>query len=83
MRIALQCDNIHQGQPDCPWMDKLLPYRADEGIHRKVQAVAKTRRRLYKQSNGDVVNYLLSPEILAIRKGDRPVLVNPLEYYLR
>ena len=47
------------------------------------EPVANTRLGLYKQSNGDVVNYLLSPTILAIRKGDRPGLANPLVYYLR
>ena len=43
MRGALQCDNIHQGQPDCPWMDKLLPYREYEGIHWQVWTVAETQ----------------------------------------
>ena len=61
-------------------LNRKLPYHfSDERIF----AVANTRLGLYKQSNGDVVNYLLSPEILAIKKGDRPGLVNPLEYYLR
>ena len=61
-------------------LNRKLPYHfSDERIF----AVANTRQGLYKQSNGDVVNYLLSAEILAIRKGDRPGLVNPLEYYLR
>lgn len=61
-------------------LNRKLPYHfSDERIF----AVANSRLGLYKQSNGDVVNYLLSPEILAIRKGDRHGLVNPLEYYLR
>ena len=61
-------------------LNRKLPYHfSDERIF----AVANTRLGLYKQSNGDVINYLLSPEILAIKKGDRPGLVNPLEYYLR
>lgn len=38
---------------------------------------------IVQASIGDVVNYLLSPEILAMRKGDRPGMVNLLEYYLR
>ncbi|WP_438841629.1 group II intron maturase-specific domain-containing protein [Enterococcus sp. AZ034] len=45
--------------------------------------VANTRLGWYRQCGMSVVNFILSPKILAIRKGDRPGLVNPLEYYLR
>ena len=44
--------------------------------------VANSRLGWYRRSGMYVVNYLLSPKILAIRKKDRPGLVNPLEYYL-
>lgn len=57
----------------------MLHYFSDERIF----AAANTRLGLYKRSIGDVVNYLLSPEILAMRKEDKPGMVNPLEYYLR
>jgi group II intron reverse transcriptase/maturase len=44
--------------------------------------VANSRLGWYRRSGMYVVNYLLSPKVLAIRKKDRPGLVNPLEYYL-
>ena len=47
-----------------------------------ILSVANSRLGWYKRANGDVVNFLLSARILAMRKGDRPGLVNPLEYYL-
>ena len=50
--------------------------------HEDIFKVANSRKGLYARSNGDVVNFILSPKILAIKSGDRPGLVNPLEYYL-
>lgn len=44
--------------------------------------VANSRLGWFRRCGMDVVNYLLSPKILAIKKADRPGLVNPLEYYL-
>lgn len=44
--------------------------------------VANSRLGWYRRSGMDVVNYILSPKILAIKKKERPGLVNPLEYYL-
>lgn len=46
--------------------------------------VANTRLGLYRQCGLNVMNYLLSPKVLAVRneKENRPGLVNPLEYYL-
>lgn len=44
--------------------------------------VANTRKGIYAQCNGNVINFILNPTILAIGKGNRPGLVNPLEYYL-
>lgn len=61
-------------------LNKKLPYKfSDEQIY----SVANTRLGWYKRANGNVVNFLLNADILAIRKGSRPGLVNPLEYYLR
>jgi len=45
--------------------------------------VANSRLGWYKRANGNVVNFLLNPQILAMKKGERLGLVNPLEYYLR
>ena len=50
----------------------------DEDIHK----TANTRLGLYKRSTGHVINYLLSPKVLGIKKADRPGLVDPLNYYL-
>ena len=50
--------------------------------HEDIFKVANSRKGLYARVNGDVVNFILSPKILAIKSGDRPGLVNPLEYYL-
>lgn len=58
--------------------NKLSCHFTDEQIF----SVANTRLGLYRQANGHVVNFLLSPKILAIKKEDRPGLVNPLNYYL-
>ena len=50
--------------------------------HEDIFKVANSRKGLYARATGDVVNFILSPKILAIKSGDRPGLVNPLEYYL-
>lgn len=61
-------------------LNAILPYHfTDEQIY----SVANSRLGWYRQAVGRVSNFLLNAEILAIRKGDRPGLVNPLEYYLR
>lgn len=60
-------------------LNRKLPYKfSDE----KIYAVANTRLGLYKQANGNVVNFLLNDKILAMKKEGRPGLVNPLTYYL-
>lgn len=51
---------------------------SDEDIHK----VANSRLGWYKRSRGNVINYLLNPKVLGIKKADRPGLVDPLEYYL-
>ena len=50
--------------------------------HEDIFKVANSRKGLYARANGDVVNFILSPKILAIKSVDRPGLVIPLEYYL-
>lgn len=61
-------------------LNRKLPYKfSDEQIY----SVANSRLGLYKRATGNVANFLLNQDILAIRKGNRPVLVNPLDYYLR
>lgn len=49
----------------------------DEDIHK----TANTRLGLYKRCTGNVINYLLSPKVLGIKKAERPGLIDPLEYY--
>lgn len=61
-------------------LNRKLPYHfSDEQIY----SVANSRLGWYKRANGNVVNFLLNADILAMRKGNRPGLVNPLGYYLR
>ena len=45
--------------------------------------VANTRLGLYRQCGLSVVNFTLTPRVLALPKAKRPALVNSLEYYLR
>lgn len=47
-----------------------------------IRKVANARIGWYKRSAGQVVNFLLSPQVLGIKKVDRPGLVDPLEYYI-
>ena len=51
---------------------------SDESIFK----VANSRLGWYSRGGGDVINYLLSPKVLAIAQKDRPGLVDPLAYYL-
>lgn len=44
---------------------------------------ANTRLGWYRRSAMNIVNFALSPKILGIKKGDRPGLVHPLDYYLK
>ena len=44
---------------------------------------ANTRLGWYRRSGLNIVNYIISPNVLAMQKGDRPGLVNPLNYYLK
>ena len=61
-------------------LNKKMPYHFTE---EQIYSVANSRLGWYKRANGNVVNFLLNPQVLAIKKGKRLGLVNPLEYYLR
>lgn len=50
--------------------------------HDDIFKCANSRLGWYRRSTGNIVNFLLSPIVLGIEKGDRPGLVNPLIYYL-
>ena len=50
--------------------------------HEDIFKCANSRLGWYRRSTGNIVNFLLSPIVLGIKKGDRPGLVNPLIYYL-
>lgn len=43
---------------------------------------ANTRLGWYKRANGNIVNFLLSPKVLAMKNKDRPGLVDPMQCYL-
>ena len=61
-------------------LNEKLPYQFSDV---QINAVVKSRLGWYKRANGNVVNFLLNGDILAMRKGERPRLVNPFEYGLR
>ena len=48
----------------------------------KIYSAANSRKGWFPRSNGDTVNYLITPDVLATRKKDRPGLIDPLKYYL-
>ena len=50
--------------------------------HDDIFKCANSRLGWYRRSTGNIVNFLLSPTVLGIEKGDRLGLVNPLIYYL-
>ena len=51
--------------------------------HESIFKVANSRLGWYKRSNGDVVNFILSPTLLETKIKDGAGLLNPLDYYLR
>lgn len=67
------------------WYCKVFGFVFEEEALYKV---ANSRKGLYAQCNGDVINYILSPKVLGTklkRKGGGtvyPGLVDPLAYYL-
>ena len=67
------------------WYCTMFGFRfGDEALFK----VANSRQGLYRQCNGDVINYILSPKVLGMKlkcKGNvtvYPGLVDPLAYYL-
>ena len=61
-------------------LNRKLPYKFNE---EQIYSVANSRLGWYRRATGNVVNFLLNADILAINKGERPGLGNPLKYYLR
>ncbi len=49
----------------------------------EVYKVANSRLGWYRMCGMQVANFILNSTILAVKKKDRPGLVNPLQYYLR
>ena len=47
-----------------------------------IRKVSGSRLGWYRRCGLSTANYLLSPQVLAMKRADRPGLVNPLEYYL-
>ena len=60
-------------------LNKKLPYCFTD---KQIYSVANSRLGWYRRATGNTVSFLLNADVLAIRKGNRPGLVNPLEYYL-
>ena len=60
-------------------LNKALKYKFD---NEEIYKVANSRLGWYRRCGMNVVNFLLSPKVLAIKKKDRPGLVEPLKYYL-
>ncbi len=61
-------------------LNKMFDCRiSDEEIY----ACANTRLGIYRQTSLRTANFLISPKVLAIKRADKPGLINPLEYYLR
>ena len=53
-----------------------------KSTHDDIFKCANSRLGWYRRSTGNIVNFILAPTVLGIKKGDRPGLVNPLIYYL-
>lgn len=49
----------------------------------EIYKCANTRLGWYRRSGMNIVNFTLSPKVLGIKKGKRPGLVHPLNYYLK
>lgn len=47
----------------------------------QIRQVANSRLGIYRQCGMSVVNFLLSPEVLEKKIGNKPALINPLKYY--
>lgn len=64
-------------------LQKLKKFLNSDVTDEDIYFTANTRLGLYRQAGMETVNFLLTPYVLGLRNGDRPGLVNPLEYYLR
>ena len=60
-------------------LNKISKYNFNEEA---IYKVSNSRLGWYRRCGMDIVNFLLSSKILAIKKKDRPGLVDPLKYYL-
>lgn len=85
LRHKVRCIIIKQ------WKTPKTIYRKLYGFNKELNypfsdeqifACANTRLGWYRRSGMIVINTLLNPNILAVKKGNRPGLVNPLIYYL-
>lgn len=65
------CENLTK-------LSHLLPQEFDPEL---IRQTANSRLGLYQTAGWSTVNFLISPKVLATPKGDRPGLVDPLQYY--
>ena len=51
----------------------------------RIRGVANARQGWYRRAKLPIVNFLITPDILAVdnKKENRPGLIDPLKYYLR
>ena len=47
-----------------------------------IRQTANSRLGLYRTAGMRTVNFLISPRILSLKKGDRPGLIDPLNLYM-
>ncbi len=64
---------------------KLHRYLKSNILTERVRGVANARQGWYRRAKLPIVNFLITPEILAMpnKKENRPGLIDPLAYYLR
>ncbi len=64
---------------------KLRKYLKSNIPVERIRGVANARQGWYRRAKLPIVNFLISPDILAMnnKKENRPGLIDPLEYYLR
>lgn len=49
---------------------------------KRIHGLANARQGWYSMGSNNIINFIISPQVLSLKKGNRPGLVNPLEYYL-
>ncbi len=64
---------------------KLHRYLKSNILTERVRGVASARQGWYRRAKLPIINFLITPEILAMpnKKENRPGLIDPLAYYLR